>query len=220
MVWNATGSKGDSAVDREVERQSRVREEAGKARFYRLWLPVDAVTKVTFVDDEKSPHGYEMPFVFMEHQLYLSNHWKNWFRCLGDPDDPKAYCPVCKMGNKSAVVSAYSVIDHTEWVDKTGVTHKDELKLLVCKTQVAKILRKALVKRGGSLRGWECEISRTAADSPNTGDLFEFDKMIKLPPNIVAPNYNEVFAPKTVEELNTLLKGHSVSADDDKVRFF
>lgn len=210
------GKQQDEAKKKYKEQKSNP-----TAKLFRWWMRAtqdgDEEKYLTFIDEDgMTPYGYEMPYVFYEHQLFLYGHWRNWFTCL----EPIAnirngefkVCPMCLAGHKAAWSSAYTVIDHSLRVDSKGKEHKDELKLFVCKYTVHRILRKASKKKGG-LRGWRVEVSRPTSDSPNTGDHFDFEDRIELPDTIVAPNYNEVFARKPIEAIRTILNGGTMPRD-------
>ena len=217
VPWYATGDAADKKSSDELERQQAAREAATKGRLYRFWMKVGQETHITFVDAAvaSDPQGMELPFVFYEHQLKINNDWKNWFTCLGEG------CPLCESGDRPALVAAYTIIDHTVWTGKKGDVHKDERKLLMAKPAVNKMLRKAASKRGGSLRGWKCEVVRTTAESPNTGDDFDFEEQTELPEDMLPPNYIEMFTPKEPAELEKVLTGHAkpVESDDKTVKF-
>ncbi len=215
MSWYSTGKEAEAKSVEELDRQQVAREAAMKDRLYRFWMKPLQETKVTFVDAASHPEGYELPFVFYEHQLKLNNSWMNWFTCLG------AECPLCASGDRPALVAAYTIIDHTEWTGKKGDVHKDELKLFMAKPAVNKMLRKAASKRGGSLRGFKAEVVRNTADSPNTGDSFDFEEQAQLPDDMLPPNYIELFTPKDVAELEKVVRGHAapVEADDRTVKY-
>ena len=92
--WYSTGSAAEKRVDDELHRQKVLSEERAKNYVNRLWLPAGGETEVTFVDEEKHPGGYPLPFVFQEHQLKLNGNWRNWFTCIGKG------CPLCESGDK------------------------------------------------------------------------------------------------------------------------
>lgn len=232
--WYYSGQSAEQKLKDIAEKQAAdkaARQSAYETQMFRWWMKATPQGEdgryLTFVDEEgMSPYGYEMPFVFFEHQLQLNGHWRNWFSCiepLANIDKGVAkVCPICLAGFKASWSSAYTVVDHSEWTEsKTGKVHVDELKLFVCKSSVNSILRKAARKKGG-LRGWRVEVMRTTSDDPNTGNVFDFEKRVELPPDIVAPNYAEMFARKSEDELTKVLTGgvtEKVAADDDDIRF-
>jgi len=212
--WYSTGDDAEKRVAAELARQKHAREEAAKDRVYRFWLPAEAKTLITFVDEFKHPEGYPLPFVFMEHQLQLNGNWKNWFTCIGEG------CPLCANDNRPSLVAAYTIIDHTEWKSKkTGEVHKDELKLFMAKPAIKKLLLNSVQKRG-ALRGWRVEVLRNTAESQNTGDSFDFEERTEIGDDIQPYDYLKLFEPKPIEELEALFGGEAaVDADDGAVKF-
>lgn len=211
--WYNTGEKADEVHQQELENQEKRRKQLQEDMIHRFWMPVGAEQHITFVDDLTHPNGYPLPFVFYEHQLHMNGSWKNWYTCPGDN------CPLCKHGDRPSLVAAYTIIDHNEWTDKKGGVHKDEKKVLMAKPGVNKLLRKYANKKGG-LRGWKVEVMRKGSDSPNTGDSFDFETRVELKSDMQPYNYIEIFAPKSIEELESVFGGDShVNVDDETVTF-
>jgi hypothetical protein len=148
----------------------------------------------------------------MEHQLKIGEGkraWQNWFTCLGRG------CPLCEGNNKPYLATAYTVIDHTRWESKTDKkVHENEIRLFVCKSEVAKTLSKAAIKRKG-LRGWKVDVSRTTDKSPSTGNSFDWEEKTELTNDLQPIDYMEAFAPKTIEEINKILSGQIDQVDYD-----
>jgi len=234
--WCNTGKDGEAALEEAQKKAAAARE--GLLR--RLYLPADASCYITMLDDLVSPYDYEMPFTFWEHQLYRNGSWKNWYTCIQGmkhPDTGKSMsCPLCESGDKPAFMAAYTVIDHSKWSDKQGNEHEHEVKLFVAKSAVQKILLRRKEKFG-AWKGWYGEVMRLSSDSPNTGDQFEWEKQLK-PADLKKltggkfkdfpepPNYIDVFAPKTFEELQKVVSGQPEEdfgdggeADDDTIRY-
>lgn len=203
--WAYTGNAADKALDQELSRQKARRESAGQMR--RIWMKPDESKHITFVDGNVHPKGYDLPFRFMEHQVQINGDWRNWFTCLGKD------CPACEDGNKPYLAEAITVIDHTEFESKIDKKkHKDEQRLFIAKTTVQKVLKKARDKKK-SLRGWRAEVSRNKAESPGTGDSFDFEERTELPDNIQPPDYYVLFAPKSRDELLSILSGKPAQVD-------
>jgi len=193
-------------------------EESGRGKgIFRFYMPEQAKkpgfkTKITFVDDDTKALELladgkkvkiQLPFRCHEHQFHLNGHWRNWFTCL----TPMGVgCPACKAGNEASGIAVWTVIDHSVWTDKSGKTHKDELKLFVVKTTSApfKLLKQQSEKRGG-LRGCTYEVQRLGDKSPNVGDTFDFEEKKPLDAALQPFNYFEVFAPKSPAELIKVL---------------
>lgn len=214
VPWYYTGDEADSALEKEVERQKKAKEDAGKMR--RFYLPAEHKSRVTFVDGNVHPKGYKLPFAFMEHNLKLNGHWRNWFTCIGKG------CPLCEHGNKPYLATVYTVIDHNKWTDKQGGIHENEPRLFVAKTSAQRILKAKAEKKGG-LQGWTVEVTRVKSESPSTGDDFDFEERNGFDiSKIEIADYREIFAPKSLEELQEIFSGSSgtvVSADDDEVQY-
>lgn len=225
MSWYQTGEEAEQFHDEEEERR-----QANYDQVFRFWMPPprvvggkmqDSVSHITFVDPNKHPvHGFQIPFVYMEHNLFLNQSWKNWFTCPkreARGGEPAVSCPLCKSGDKPYLAAAYTIIDHSEWTGKDGREHKDELKLYIVKSKVLKVLRRAAAKKGG-LRGWRTEVMRTSDKSPNTGDQFDFENKVELPEDIQPFDYLELLAPKTTAELEEVIGDINVEGEE-AIRF-
>lgn len=218
MAWYSTGEEAENFHDEDEAQRA-----ANRDNVYRFWMPppqivkgkqVDTLRYVTFVDPEKHPvHDFKLPFVYLEHNMYLNGSWKNWFTCLKKDGD----CPLCASGDRPYLAAAFTVIDHTEWKSKDGTEHKDELKLYIVKSKVLKDLRRAMAKRG-ALRGWRVELARTQDTSPGTGEPKDFEEKIELPDVMQPFDYLELLAPKTKEELMEII-GEVDVENDEAVRF-
>lgn len=160
------GADAQAQLNRE-EQKAELRRKGNLGRFY---LPINATSRVTFLDGNLTPDGVlDAPF-FHEHNLNLNGSWRNWFICTQD-EEP---CPICEGGSSPYYAAALTVIDHSEYTDKNGVVHKDEKRLFVAKRDTIKKLQKIASKRGG-LRGCTFEISRVGDKSANTGSDYEFE---------------------------------------------
>lgn len=183
------------------EEKERAVEEKQKNYVNRFWLPADSTAKIVFLDDN--------PPIIEEHQLQIDGDWKNWFTCLRMVGQT---CPICdNLDNKAYTVGFYTVLDMSEWIDKSGKTHKNELKLFPAKFKTLQVLKRLSAKRG-SLEGCVFEVYRSTSDAPNTGDVFDFeDKLTKeeilaLNPDAKPFNYAEILQPKEVGEIMNMLK--------------
>lgn len=142
-----------------------------RAYRYRFWMPVDADARITFLDGELNPNGVLDETTYTEHQVPIGNDWRNFYPCVSDQEP----CPLCVADNKSYYVAVFSIIDHSEWVDKQGAVHKNERKLYAVKRDTVRILRKMSLTREG-LRGCTFDVSRTGDRSPNVGSHYDFIK--------------------------------------------
>jgi len=230
--WYKTGEDADKAIEEEAVRQEEARKSGGKLQRY--WMPPnnkqgDQQHYLTFLDGLTHPEGFSSPFTFMEHQLKLNGHWRNWFTCIEGLviDGKKQSCPLCAAGENPSLMAAYSVIDHTEFTDKKGNTRSKEVRLFVCKSQVQGALKKAAKKKKG-LRGWHVEVTRTGSDAASTGNSFDFEERfdeeefqkkfgVELPQ---PPDYREIFAPMKPEELEAKIAGRNVDVEgEERIRY-
>lgn len=165
------GAAGAAAWN-QAEAEHVARQEEMDKRVRRFYLPNGKDTKITFLDGDLNPDGILDVTVVKEHQLNLNGSFRNWFLCTNHGGDEAEPCPVCEGGDKPYVAGLFTVIDHTEWVDKQGKTHKNEVNLFVAKREALNILQKIATKREG-LTGCTFDVSRAGAQSPNVGNLFE-----------------------------------------------
>lgn len=140
---------------------------------FRYWLKQGEEGRVTFVDGELSPTGHLNPPRYYEHSLYLNGTWNNFFVCPEKTNpELKDKCPICESGDRPALVSLFTVIDHRESKSKDGTkTYKDQKRLLVAKTQTFEILNKLAQLQEG-LVGLQCHVARTGDKAPAVGSMF------------------------------------------------
>ena len=205
----------------------------GSNRVYRFYLPKPSkrkvTTEITIVDgatlelagSDGKNRKIAAPFMVREHQFRIDGDWKNWFTCISRGGD----CAPCQKGNGSYQIAVYTIIDHTEWEDRSGNLHKDEVKLLCVKTSTTTF--RALEKRAkrakkNGLRGVKFEVERSSDRSVNVGDLYEYVDTVDLPEDLKPFNYLELFAPKTSEELASIWRSSDdapVEAGDEAIPF-
>jgi len=200
-------SKGYDAF----EEKEREVEEKQKTYVNRFWLPPDSTATIVFLDDN--------PPIIEEHQLQIDGDWRHWLTCLRMVGEP---CPVCDtLDNKAYTVGFYTILDMSEWKDKSGKIHKNELKLFPAKFKTLQVLKRLSAKRG-SLEGCAFEVYRSTSDAPNTGDVFDFerkltkDEILELNPEAKPFDYAEILKPKEVGELLALLKKSSTRGSYSK----
>lgn len=201
-----------------AEKEKEV-EERQKNFVNRFWLPADTTTSIVFLDDN--------PPIIEEHQLQIDGDWRNWFTCLRLLGES---CPICdKADNKAYTVGFYTILDQTEWKDKQGKIHKNEMKLFPAKFKTLQVLKRLSAKRG-SLEGCVFEVTRSTSDAPNTGDIFDFEQklskeqILELNPNAKPFDYSEVLAPKNAGELMNVMKkatkkNYVSSSDEDRINW-
>lgn len=168
----------------------------------RFWMPKDSEKTITFVDDTTVLCGettITSPLFIEEYQINLNGHWRNWFTRPFKPEDDL----LKEMGYRASRVAIFTIIDHSEWTDKKGTLHKDELKLFVVKRSapIYKQIEK-LMGRHGSLRGRQFNVSRMGDKSPAVGSMLEY--LDHKEPQEIPFNYLEVLKPKTREEIEAI----------------
>lgn len=212
MNWYRTGDSAKKAIEAEQHRRDEAASQRGSSgKLFRFYLPVKTTTQITFLDGPTHPQGFPSPFIFKEHQVKLNGHWRNWFTCLAvpGPNGVRGRCPAEDAGDNSALVSAYTIIDHSRW-EKDGKIHENEVKLFVCKMATHERLASQAIKRGGSLRGCRYEVTRGSGDkSVNVGDVFDYEGMtdLSLYGNPQPADYFKEFAPKSLNEMLSVFGG-------------
>lgn len=228
--WYETGTQG-------VEREKFERE---KRRLvpWRFFLKVGQTSRIVFLDDFTRTRAVELPgsgevvkqpivpFCFNEHNLTVDGDWKNWFTCVAKITPP---CPICSEGFYKYYIGMYTVLASYE--DEHGV-EKWSKKLFAAKIDgIERIrLKQAQYAKDGRLADRQFQhcmfhVSRAGERSVVTGDDLEFIKKMTrdevsalLPqpqqgqePITIDPyDYEQLFAPKSREELIALLKSGRV----------
>lgn len=169
----------------------------------RFWMKNGTDREITFIDGASIDfNGQKIPtpIQYQEYNLNMNGHWRNWF--TRPTDDSQDFLK--EMGHRASKVAALTVIDHSEWTDRKGVVHKDEVTLYVLKrsSTVWKQIER-FYQTHGSLEGQKFRISRMGDKSPGAGSLLEhigasdvYDSSIHKP-----FEYFEILAPKTRQEL-------------------
>lgn len=167
--WMKRGKAAQDAITR--DEQAAEERKAQRDKPFRFYLPEGAETSITFLDGELDDDGILDCPMFYEHQVKRNGDWKNWYVCTQDDDSEP--CPVCESGSTPALVSVFTIIDHSVYTAKNKKVYRDNKKLFVCKRATYKILQKLASKRGG-LKGCTFDVSRSSDDSANVGDIFDF----------------------------------------------
>ena len=172
----------------------------------RFWMPNNSEKLITFIDApiiELDGVQIKTPFQYNEYQLQLNGNWRNWFTQPINPQDDV----LKEMGYKASKVAVMTIVDHSEWTDKQGNLHKDELSLYVVKRSqpIWKQIEK-LLERNGSLSGKTFRVHRMGDKSPGSGSMLEKNEQdFNLDPSIHKPfNYLEILKPKSKAELEAL----------------
>lgn len=143
-------------------------------------------------------------------------------------------CPLCEAGMQAAYIVVFTGIDHTEYTLKKGANAgqviKNTKKIAVFKSTARNKVLKKKEQKDGDLTGCTFEISRFGAKDNSSGSDFEFIKRctteeLKVfapatqygksgqqepvdPDEWIKPfNYEEVFKPKSTEDLLALIGG-------------
>jgi len=154
---------------------------SGAGSSIRFWMPKGAEKNVVWLTDgDKSP-------VLFEHQFQMGGRWTNWVTCLEPLGVP---CPFCKwaLANDGQFRRYkgvfFTIIDTSEFTDKSGKLRKNERRLLVAKKDTAEIIKRRYLSRleaGEKLRGAKFRIFRANSDkSASVGTDFEFTNMVDL----------------------------------------
>lgn len=142
----------------------------GIQRANRFWVKEGNTAVLTFLDGELDSDGVLFLPVYYEHNVQLNGKWGNFYACTQD-NEP---CPICEGGASAALVGLVTVIDHSEYTDKQGVVHKDQVRLFAAKRETMKQLQMMATKRGG-LRGCSFDVARTGDKSASVGNVFDFN---------------------------------------------
>ena len=172
----------------------------------RFWMKNGTDREITFIDPatvEFNGQQIPTPIQYQEYNLNMNGHWRNWF--TRPTDDTQDF--LRELGHRASKVAALTVIDHSEWTDRKGVVHKDEITLYVVKrsSTVWKQIER-FYQTHGSLEGQRFRISRMGDKSPGAGSLLEHIGASDVyDPQVHKPlNYFDILAPKTREELMDL----------------
>lgn len=209
-----TARKEAKQVDANIQR----RKEEKENEIRRFWLKRGAERRITFLDGDLNDEGELNMTMYYEHNLYMNGHWRNFFVCTGNDDEP---CPICEEGKTPALVAAFTVIDHTKFKDREGVVHKDVVSLLIAKRATQKLLEMQAVKRKG-LAGVTFDVGRVDEDqSAAVGSVFDY--VTKNPLKAIgnkfggaeAFDYEEILGFKTPKELREMGFGKADKVGDE-----
>jgi|Cruoilmetagenom7_1024161.scaffolds.fasta_scaffold08548_4 hypothetical protein len=187
-----------------VDEQKKRRDEENKYR--RFFVKRGTERRVTFLDGDLDDEGELSMVMYYEHNLFMNGNWRNFFVCTGNEDEP---CPICEEGKLPAMVAVFTIIDHTEYTDKKGDTHKDNVMLLVAKRGTQKLLEYQAAKRGG-LAGVTFDVARIDEDqSAAVGTSFDYvgkNEVPKLLKKFGAEviDYEDVIHYRTPDELRKM----------------
>ena len=215
MALNFLKKGKDAQVEmQQAEQSAQAAKEQQKYRRY--WMPEGQENQITFLDGNLMEDGLMDTVTYMEHQEKLNGHYRNWFPCVGETEP----CPICQIGHHPSLVAIFTVIDHSEYTDKQGETHKDERRLYVVKRETFMKLQRMAMKRGG-LRGVVLDVARIGERSPNVGSDFDFIKKLsdddlasQYPGNSDPFNYEDAIRYYSAAEMRKLGFGTSIVGSD------
>jgi len=173
------------------------------SRVRRFWIKNNTDREITFVDGPSidfNGTAVPTPLKYQEYNLNMNGHWRNWFTKPTDASQDF----LSELGNRASKVAVLTIIDHSEWTDRKGDLHKDELLLYVVKrsSTVWKQIER-FYQAHGCLQGQRFRISRMGDKSPGAGSLLEHIGPSEVyNPELHTPyDYFEILKPKTKEEL-------------------
>lgn len=179
------GGGGDGWLDTGFggikEEENRLASARGPRRFF---LKKGERKQLVFVDGGS---GTGAPACIHEFNPKLNGSWTNWFTSpKSDPNYPDldtAMTIINKhLGGKyrDYYVGYFTVVDCSEWKDRTGNKHRFEMKLLPAKIKSLKLLQSRMEDFGG-LAGKAINVRRTDdVKSPSIGDVFDFDRDVEM----------------------------------------
>ncbi len=180
----------------------------------RFWMPKGSSKTIIFLTEG---NGLEGPPTVYEHNPPIAQgpkRWQNWISCL---EPLEIRCQLCDWADTHDGQGRrykglfFTVIDTSEFTDKSGVKRSNLKKLFVAKKDTAEVIaRKYLtrVEAGESLRGAMYKVHRGSGDkSPAVGDDFEFIKMVDLSalPDSDQFDYRKILEP-TAEKVNQAIE--------------
>jgi len=195
-VWNFARPSwvrgtGHATVEKDAKAAAALRRKGPR----RFWMKPNTETQLIFVDDEA--------FRINEHGLRINGKWGHFETCIGLDNG----CDLCAAGDEPYYVCFWTVIDRSEFTDKSGKQRKDEVRLFAAKQKVmVKLSRRStkLKEAGyeGGLAGIVIDVARGDENSAGTGDDFDIvgqaDESLLVDSEgkpIKAFNYEEILEP-------------------------
>ena len=164
-----TGAQAAAAAE---QAQQQIEERAA-GYVDRFWMKPGTQTEITFLDGvlEQGPQGPQLapPPCRHEHQLQRNGHWRNYYSCMAETGN----CPICLAGFKSAFVSYFSIIDHSQYTDRQQRRHFATKRLFACKAPTLTVLNVVATQAGG-LAGRRFVVHRPDNQAANVGTIFTF----------------------------------------------
>jgi hypothetical protein len=139
---------------------------------------------------------------------------KGFFTCIQGIGEEN--CPLCESGIKATNHFVFNVVDHREYTDKKGVTHKDQVKIWRLGITLLRVLEKKR-SRHGAYPTLDVEISKMGQGQSTAYDI-EVEKRAKkfvLPEGAELYDMEKVLAPKSRKELLAILNGTAPATSTD-----
>jgi len=165
------GKARKAMLESEDQKAEARQEAAGKTR--RFFIPKDKFDediRITFLDGDLDDDGILDGPTFYEHNIKINNRWTQFVSCCDDEPDP-----LQEAGQEPYPAQAFTIVDHTGFVDREGKEWKNIKRLFIAKRTTQKKLQKLASKRKG-LKGCTFDVSRSGDKEPNVGSNFEFVK--------------------------------------------
>ena len=183
ITWARTGAAAQQEAEKHEKEQKAKAEQNRK--MWRFGLKEGMEGRITFIDGFLTESGMLDYFQFYEHHLMLNGSWGHFYTCIKDIEP----CPICLAGDSNSLVSAFTVIDHSEYKSKKGVVYKDTPKLFIAKPTTVKQLQILGGKRGG-LAGCTFDVVRSGDKSPSVGSMFDFIEKTEI--EVLKQKYSRV----------------------------
>ena len=170
VTWLSKG-KQSAEIAKKEEAAAEMRK-AQQGKMFRFWMKEGEEARITFVDGVLT-NGVLLPPRFYEHNLMMNGKVQTFVCPEQSNPDGGDKCPLCESGDRPALVSLFTIIDHRSFKGADGKVYKDTPKLLVAKPQAMEYLQKRADKFGG-LAGVTFDVSRTGDKSASIGNTYDF----------------------------------------------
>lgn len=213
--------KKGKAAHEELEKEDAKMKASGNN--IRFWMQAGEERTITFLDGMLTDDGLLDIPMYYEHTVKSAGQWTQ-FVCVAE-EEP---CPICESGEKSQLVGALSIIDHTGYYSKKEEKQVENIRrLYIAPRTMIKQLQTLAAKRGG-LQGLTFDVMRTDKRTARVGDLLDFQgktdlkELKKTFGDTAEPfDYAEVLPHMPADELRKLgfggakFGGESGPSDDD-----
>lgn len=186
ISWIKKGAESEALAKSDDAKKQAFKESMGK--LWRFFLKDKEEARITFIDGDLTDNGHLSPPRFYEHTLKINGKVEN-FVCPQEtcPEDGHK-CPLCASGDRPALVSLFTIIDHRKYTNKQGVAVLWQKRLFVAKPLSMEVLTKLAIKRGG-LAGTTWDVTRLGESSAAIGSMFDFVE--KSPMDLLTGSFME-----------------------------